>query len=77
MRPEDVRSPQDRIRDLRVIYTNQDEGWSIAEMEWRNPAGRWGRRIGMRWDGKDGEIGNPQSRGFLHGSCCLTTKLHV
>jgi hypothetical protein len=64
MRAEDVRSPQGRIRDLRVIYTNRDEGWSIAEMEWRDRnTGEWHWRIGMRWDGGEGELGNPQSSG--------------
>ena len=64
MKPEDVRSPQDRIRNLRVIYSNHDEGWSIAEMEWRHhDSGQWRWRIGMRWDGAPAELGNPQSSG--------------
>jgi hypothetical protein len=63
MRPEDVGSPQDRIRDLRVVYSDVDGNWSIAEMTWCNHAGQWARRIGMRWNGKDGELGNPQSSG--------------
>lgn len=64
MRPEDVRAPKDRIRNPRVIYTNPDEAWSIAEMEWRDTdTDRWSLRVGMRWDGREGELGNPQSSG--------------
>ena len=64
MNPELVLSPQDRIRHLRVICTNYDEGWSVAEMEWRHrDSGEWRWRIGMRWDGAEGELGNPQSSG--------------
>jgi hypothetical protein len=64
MRPEQVLSPQTRIRGLRVVFTNSDEGWSIAEMEWRHHGtGEWRRRVGMRWDGAEGELGNPQSSG--------------
>lgn len=64
MRAEDVHSPRDRIRDLQVIYTNRNEGWSIAEMEWRHEdSGEWRWRVGMRWDGEDDELGNPRSSG--------------
>jgi hypothetical protein len=64
MQPHQVLSPQDRIRNMRVIFTNPDEGWSIAEMEWRHhDTGEWHSRVGMRWDGADDELGNPQSSG--------------
>lgn len=65
MRPEEVLSPRDRIRGLRVTYTNRDEGWSVAEMEWcHRDTGLWRWRVGMRWDGAEGELGNPQSSGY-------------
>jgi len=63
MRAENVLSPKDRVRGLRVIFTDPDGGWSIAEMEWRDYDGEWRWRIGMRWDGAEDELGNPQSSG--------------
>jgi hypothetical protein len=64
MRPEDVRSPKERVGDVRVLYTNKEEGWSIAEIQWRaDRTSEWRWRVGMRWNGSNDEIGNPQSRG--------------
>ncbi len=40
MRPEQARSPRRRIRDLSVIYANETQGWSVAELTWlRGPRG--------------------------------------
>jgi hypothetical protein len=64
MQPDLVRSPKERIRELRVIYTNREEGWSIAEIDWYHRSDdEWRWRVGMRWDGEEGELGNPQSSG--------------
>ena len=64
MLPDLVRSPKERIRELRVIYTNREERWSIAEIDWyhRNDD-EWRWRVGIRWDGEEDELGNPQSSG--------------
>ena len=64
MEPEHVISPKGRWRQGEVIYRGEDEqwgGWSVAEGQWDN--GGWRDVLGIRWDGKEGEKGNPQSWG--------------
>lgn len=63
MKPDQVRSPRDKLQDLNVVYTNATEGWSVAEIHWLHDDGPR-PRVGMRWDGADGELGNPQSTGY-------------
>jgi hypothetical protein len=63
--PSMVKSPQRSVEDLQVLYdgkeyNEEDEnaGWSAALMTWEgNP-----NCLGIRWNGSDGHIGNPQSR---------------
>ena len=57
--PSMVLSPKGRIAKLNVIYDGGEGSWSMAEMEWdESPA------LGLRWNGEEGSIGNPQSRGL-------------
>lgn len=60
MRPQDVRSPQDTLSDLKVVYDAGD--WSVAEFTWKHDDGAR-RRVGIRWNGNENELGNPQSSG--------------
>ena len=63
MKPELVISPKGRWRLGEVIY--RDEEWSVAEGQWDGgPNGRWHDVLAIRWNGKEGELGNPQSRGL-------------
>jgi hypothetical protein len=60
MHPENVVSPQDKLSELEVIY---DAGeWSVAEFNWQHEDGTR-PRIGIRWNGNEYELGNPQSSG--------------
>jgi len=64
MDPANVVSPREKLRNLRIIHTNPDEAWSVAEFEWfHEDDGEWRPRVGVRWDGARGELGNPQSSG--------------
>jgi len=58
--PAKVNSPQGSIRRVQVLHNQGDRGWSVAEVDYDNEV-----RIGIRWNGWEGEpgIGNPQSRG--------------
>jgi hypothetical protein len=64
MDPNQVLSPRKRLRELRVLHIDADENWSLAEFNWRHPDGTWRRRVGMRWNGADGELGHPASSGY-------------
>ncbi len=64
MKPEMVRSPKKWVHDVHVIYTDDTEGWSVAELQWLHQEDNQLRpRVGLRWDGLEHEIGNPQSSG--------------
>jgi hypothetical protein len=61
--PQTVRSPRNRVGDVDVLYNSSEHGgWSVARLEYDDEPDR----IGIRWNGTDGEsgIGNPQSRGM-------------
>lgn len=62
MRPDLVTSPKSRLRGLNIEHVNEEEGWSIATFEWLHEDGQWRKRIGMRWNGADGALGNPIAR---------------
>jgi hypothetical protein len=69
--PSSVKSPKGAVTHLRVLYDGGEQtaasggwdGWSVAELEWREEP-----VIACRWNGSTNngdvsEIGNPQSRG--------------
>jgi hypothetical protein len=59
--PEEVLSPKNKLRSLRLIYdTGRCEGsWSVALLNWDSE-----ERVGLRWNGdSEDKIGNPQSHG--------------
>jgi len=62
MRPEDVDSPREKLSNLTVVHNAAAEGWSVATFMWLHEDGLR-RRVGIRRNGDDGEVGNPQSRG--------------
>jgi len=62
--PSMVLSPKASIRELKVVYDGGEvgdgdwKGWSIATFEWDGSP-----RVGVRWNGRDSNVGNPQYRG--------------
>ncbi len=56
MQPNNVISPQRRLKLVKIIY--ECDSFSIASIIWDNV-----NRIGIRWNGKENEIGYPQSCG--------------
>ena len=63
MEPENVVSPKRHWRLGEVIYRDRNEEWSVAAGQWEYN-GRWHDMLAIRWNGKEGELGNPQSRGL-------------
>ena len=63
MRPENVISPQQRLRNLNVIYSDARDNWSVATIEYEHDR-EWSGRVGNRWNGdSDGSLGHPQVSG--------------
>ncbi len=69
-KPEDVKSPQDMVSDVQVVYDGGEHNWSVAKLRWGGQ-----KAVGIRWNGgPESEIpdrpatfpglGNPQSRGY-------------
>src|SRR5437764_11394663 len=58
--PAKVDSPKGLSRSVKVLLNGRDREWAVAEVDYDNEP-----RIGIRWNGWEGEpgIGNPQSRG--------------
>jgi len=64
--PSMVTSPKASISNLKVVYDGDAQGagegewvgWSIATFDWNGEPS-----VGARWNGSDGNVGNPQSRG--------------
>lgn len=56
--PRMVLSPKGKVSDLNVIVDGKAGQYSIALMKWENKDA-----VGVRWNGHDNSIGNPQSRG--------------
>src|SRR5258708_5777444 len=56
--PEKVISPKESVRGVRLVHNHGE--WSVVELNWEGE-----ERVGIRWNGKEGEtgVGNPQSRG--------------
>lgn len=57
-RPEEVDSPKARWKLCKVLYSSGEGGYAVAKGKWDNEA-----VLGIRWNGKADEIGNPQSSG--------------
>jgi hypothetical protein len=58
--PITVDSPKGKVAGVKVLLNTGDQGWAAAEVIYEGE-----RRLGLRWNGWEGErgIGNPQSRG--------------
>lgn len=66
MRPHDVDSPKRQWRLHAVLYDGGKDRWAAAEGQWerqQEDGARWEDVLALRWNGKDDELGNPQSRG--------------
>src|ERR1700722_10059805 len=59
--PRDALSPRDKWQLTDVLY--EDERWSMAIGWWRNGDARR-PVLAQRWNGSEGEKGNPVSHGF-------------
>ena len=58
MKPENVIYPLKNINDVKVIYTDEADNFSIASVLWNDK-----KRIAIRWNGSGNNLGYPQSRG--------------
>ena len=58
MRPENVIYPRKSIKDVKVLYTDETDNFSIASVLWNGD-----KRIAIRWNGGEDSLGYPQSRG--------------
>ena len=58
MKPENVNRPLKNIKDVKVIYTDETDNFSIASVLWND-----NKRIAIRWNGSGDSLGYPQSRG--------------
>lgn len=56
--PQMVLSPKAGVSNLQVIYDGGEGQWSAARMNWYSS-----EVLALRWNGEDGSVGNPQSRG--------------
>ena len=58
MKPENVIYPLKNIKNVKVLYTDETDNFSIASMLWND-----NNRIAIRWNGSGDNLGYPQSRG--------------
>ena len=58
MNPENVIYPLKNIKDVKVLYTDETDNFSIASVLWND-----NNRIAIRWNGYGDNLGYPQSRG--------------
>lgn len=58
MKPENVIYPLKNIKDVKVIYTDETDNFSIAAVLWNA-----NKRIAIRWNGGGDNLGYPQSHG--------------
>lgn len=58
--PEKVTSPKEFVREVRLLHDHGPGEWSVVGLNWEGK-----ERVGIRWNGEEGEtgVGNPQSRG--------------
>ncbi len=55
--PRTVVSPRNLVSELNVIFDGGAKSYSVALMKWENRDA-----VGVRWNGEDNSVGNPQSR---------------
>lgn len=58
MNPENVISPLKYVKNVQILYTDEEDNFSIASLLWKDQ-----RRIAIRWNGSDDRLGYPQSCG--------------
>lgn len=58
MRPEEVVYPRKNLKDVKVLYIDETDDFSIASVLWKDD-----KRIAIRWNGSGSNLGYPQSRG--------------
>lgn len=58
MRPEEVVYPRKNLKDVKVLYIDETDDFSIASVLWKDD-----KRIAIRWNGSGNNLGYPQSRG--------------
>lgn len=56
--PKMVLSPKGKVSELNVIIDKGANEYSVAIMKWEGEDS-----VGIRWNGADSSVGNPQSRG--------------
>ena len=59
MKPNNVRSPKEHWQLIDVLFDGGPDGFSLALGEWDHE-----RVLAIRWNGAEGELGSPQSRGL-------------
>ena len=59
MNPNLVNSPKKHISNVKVIFINQSKTFAIASLDYDGI-----KRIGIRWNGEEGEKGYPQAYGY-------------
>jgi hypothetical protein len=59
--PRDALSPRAQWQLIDVVH--EDEYWSMAIGRWKE-GGEWRPVLAQRWNGGEGEKGNPVSHGF-------------
>ncbi|MGO8739145.1 hypothetical protein [Rhodoblastus sp.] len=59
--PHDAISPRAQWQLVDVLH--EGEQWSMAVGKWREPDG-WRNVLAQRWNGGEGEKGNPVSHGY-------------
>lgn len=58
MNPNQVTSPAKNIKDVKVLYTDETDNFSIASVFWNDK-----KRIAIRWNGEGNALGYPHSHG--------------
>lgn len=58
MNPYLVRSPKNKVKDVYSVFNQEKEGFSLATLKYGTQT-----RIGIRWNGKENELGYPHSHG--------------
>ena len=59
--PYKVISPRNRLTLHRVLYNGGADGWSAAEVHWKNDEGKEHPALALRWNGsKSGTRGFPK-----------------
>ncbi len=68
MPPQMVRSPKNMVHDLEILIDSGEDGWSMAKMKWgeKKPSENIHPKeaIGVRYNGNESYVGNPQARGI-------------